>query len=112
MVESLEPANQPEEAQPPEATDAQKPADSQMQEWKTCEDGSDEHMIFCSAMQTFESICETNFELYQVIGYQIMANKPESIEGTIYEVKIKVKNIEGDNTIHARVWVKQEGEEP
>lgn len=64
-------------------------------------------MIFCSAMQALESICETNFELYQVLGYQLIANQPEGIQGTIYEVKIKVKDVEDENTIQARIWVKE-----
>ena len=42
-----------------------------------------------------------------------MANQPESIDGVIYEVKIKVKEGGGNNTVHARIWQQsEEGSDP
>ena len=62
--------------------------DSQMQEWKTCEDGSPENLLFISTMEALESVCESKFEMFKILGYQEVVGLPETFAGKLYETKI------------------------
>jgi len=81
--------------------------DSQMvdTEWKACEDGSEEHLLFCSVMPSLESLCEKeSFDAFAVLGYQRWADQPEAVPGTVYEAKIRTAEESDGNILHVKVW--------
>ena len=65
-----------------------------------CEDGSDEHLMFCGAMEELEALCGAQFSCFLVTGYSQV-----DIEGrgTEYQAKIKIAD-EGDTPfIHVKM---------
>lgn len=44
-----------------------------------CEEGSDEHLMFCSVMEELESLCGGSFECFQVLGMT-----KQVVNGTIF----------------------------
>ena len=78
-------------------------------ELKTCDESSEEYMMFFQVMEALQALCGKEFAMFQVIGYRILP-KDESISGNVYETKIRVAESGDDNTVHAKIW-KPEGEE-
>lgn len=50
-----------------------------------CEEGSDEHLMFCQVMEELESLCSQQFACFIVQGYT-----KQVVAGTMYQAKIKV----------------------
>ena len=76
---------------------------------KPCEEGSDEHLLFCSVMEELESLCGKQFACFLVLGYT-----SQVVAGTMFQAKIRVSE-EGDTPIvHCKVWrhLPHTGKEP
>ena len=50
-----------------------------------CEEGSDEHLMFCQIMEELESLTNQQFACFIVVGFT-----KQVVAGTLYQAKIKV----------------------
>ena len=72
-----------------------------------CDEGSEEHLMFCSIMEELEGLCQTQFSCFVVTGY----TKTED-EGTVYEAKIRVADEAETPFVHCKVKKFADAERP
>ena len=85
-----------------------------MKEWKTCDESSEEYLTFVSVMEKLETLCETSFAMFNVIGYQEIGNLPETFTGNLFEAKVRISDSESGNFLQIKVWkpAAESGEAP
>ena len=63
-----------------------------------CEEGSDQHLMFCQIMEELESLCGAQFSCFIVLGYT-----QQVVQGTMYQAKIKVAESGETPVVHIKV---------
>lgn len=63
-----------------------------------CEEGSDEHLMFCQIMEELESLCSQQFPCFMVEGFT-----KQVVAGTLYQAKIKVAESGDTPYVHVKV---------
>ena len=63
-----------------------------------CEEGSDEHLLFCQVMEELEGLCGQQFSCFVVQGYT-----KQVVAGMVYQAKIKVAESGDTPVVHAKV---------